>query len=193
LAARSPAEAVLAHLEPLKEVVACLTRAAILNAEGYHRSAEPLVLALGDGGPVPLRMRANRLPIAVSVTQQYQVVPDELEQDRFKVTVRGYWYTIETPAGQEILAYHWHPGGLSEVDSCHLHLGPGLKSGLGMKNLGKMHLPSGRVSVEEVVRLALSVDGWGGQPQRSDWEQVLDRNLRLYERLRNWSGSRPLT
>jgi hypothetical protein len=53
--------------------------------------------------------------------------------------------------GQEerLFAYHWHPTGASPVTWPHLHvLDPA-------SALRKVHLPTGRISLEEVLRLAV--------------------------------------
>ena len=82
----------------------------------------------------------------------------------------GYWYTIETEAEQEIIAYHWHPNAPGEVTFPHVHLGYAVK--VEDEAMAKAHLPTGRVALEDVLRLAIRE--LGVRPLRTDWQEVLD-------------------
>ena len=66
-----------------------------------------------------------------------------------------------------ILAYHWHPVGVSPVTAPHLHLGGQLMD----VDVGKAHLPTGVVSLQAVLRLAIA--DLGVAPLRDEWREVL--------------------
>ena len=78
---------------------------------------------------------------------------------------------------REVLAYHWHPVGVSPVTFPHLHLSgrlPALDAGPRQEplRLGGMHLPTGgMVTLADVVRLLIAECGVA--PRRADWERVL--------------------
>lgn len=80
---------------------------------------------------------------------------------------------------REVLAFHWHPTGLSNVTDPHLHL----SSRLGQIEMGRnqapldlaeMHIPTGFVTLEDVVRLLITE--FGITPLRSDWDALLTEN-----------------
>jgi hypothetical protein len=81
----------------------------------------------------------------------------------------AYEYRLSDQDDREIVAYHWHPDGQSHVQTPHLHLGPGAE--VGMTELLTAHLPSGRVPIGDVLRLA--IDSFQTQPIRRDWDRVL--------------------
>lgn len=55
--------------------------------------------------------------------------------------------------------------------------------------LGKLHLPTGRVSFEAVVRCLIS--DWGVTPARDDWREVLDDTERRFLAYRTWHSDAP--
>lgn len=82
----------------------------------------------------------------------------------------------------EILSYHWHPSGRSAVTWPHLHLG---QAGIGHHaTLLAAHMPTGRVALEEVIRLAI-VD-LGVEPRRRDWPDVIRESQEAFEEWRTW-------
>ena len=48
----------------------------------------------------------------------------------------------------------------------------------------KHHFPTGRVSLEDVLHLAIKE--FGAKPARADWEEVLEETQATYEALRTW-------
>lgn len=81
--------------------------------------------------------------------------------------VDGYRFELARADGRTMLAYHWHPMGISPITWPHLHLG-GTLAGI---DLSKAHLPTGVVALRDVLRFAV-VD-LGVEPLRGDWETVL--------------------
>ncbi len=104
------------------------------------------------------------------------------EHGPWKVTVAAYDYVFSDVTGRELVAYHWHPGGASHVDSPHLHLG--VATGISHAGLREAHLPTGRVSLESIVRLA--IEAFGVRPLRADWRRVLDQGEAAFNRRRTW-------
>lgn len=79
----------------------------------------------------------------------------------------SYAYEIQHAAGSMILAYHWHPAGVSPITFPHLHLG-GVLAGI---DLSKAHLPTGHVSLQGILRFAVA--DLGVAPLRADWQAIL--------------------
>jgi hypothetical protein len=80
---------------------------------------------------------------------------------------------------REILAYHWHPTGVSPVTWPHLHLSGRLAPldagrGQALITIGGMHLPTGHVTLADVVRLLITE--FDIRPRRADWAGVLETN-----------------
>jgi hypothetical protein len=80
----------------------------------------------------------------------------------------AYFYSLQNEAGQEIVAFHWQPS--AEHPDPHMHLGVGAQ--LGRKDIARAHIPTGRISLEEVLRFAITE--LGANPLREDWEGVLN-------------------
>lgn len=85
------------------------------------------------------------------------------------LAVYGYEYTLLTASEREILAFHLHPG-----RGPHLHFGAG--AGELFEPLYKAHVPTGPVSLAEVVLML--VRDFGVEPLRADWETVLEAERR---------------
>ena len=93
----------------------------------------------------------------------------------------AYYYTLGVESGPENLGYHWHP--FSGVRFPHLHLSAG--SGVDRDELHKAHLPTGRIALEQVVRLAIAE--FAVEPLRPDWDEVLTEAQQRFEEHRTWS------
>jgi hypothetical protein len=178
LAGKTPREAVHAFLDPLGRSLRQFTLTPLNVSGGYYVAAEPHALTLGDGGPVTLG-GSSRLQISLS--QRYRVIEAPEASGPWKVTTAGYFYAIADAEEREIVSFHWHPEGESYMVTPHIHLGPGAE--VGHRSLADAHLPSGRVSIEQVLRLAVAL---GAEPLLEDWERELDRSQRLHEEWRQW-------
>ena len=84
-------------------------------------------------------------------------------------------------AGREIVAYQWHPEQVS-IDFPQLHIGTGVGASLG--SVHKYHFPTGRVSLEDVLRLAIRE--FQVEPVRAGCEEVLGETQAAYEAWRTW-------
>jgi hypothetical protein len=125
--------------------------------------------------PIHLQAEAGDPALALYVEQQYQLVEAAGGRGPWKVATRAYRYRIDRPGGQELLLWHWHPG--SAYHRPHLH---GQADGL-----AGLHLPTGRVSVEAIIRLL--VEELGARPRRADWRAVLDDTEEAFRGWRTWS------
>jgi hypothetical protein len=186
LAGKSAAEAVNNFIGPLQTALACVTQDVLQVAGGYHISATPHAVTLSRGQAVPLRGETG---VHLRLTQQYRVVedPDLGERAPFKCSTAAYHYALEDPEERELLAFHWHPQGRSSVTWPHIHIGEAAE--LGWDGLQGAHVPSGRISIEEVLRFAIAE--LGVEALRPDWPEVLETTQGQYEIWRTWGGSSP--
>lgn len=105
----------------------------------------------------------------------------QLETNVWDVTSKGYVYQLHDQGGRELIAFHWHPGQSHQPDFAHLHVTtvdqpPQIQR--------KHHVPTGRVSLESVIRFA--IQELGVRPLRPDWEQVLDAGQAKFDARRSW-------
>lgn len=182
MAGRTPAEAVAAFLTPLQQALDCLTSTVLNVSGGYYAADRPHALLLGKGDPVALQGEHR---LSLSVAQNYRIVEFEGPRGPWKVQTTAYFYELRR-GDEELLGYHWHPHGASRYTSPHLHLGPGAQ--LGFAPLHRAHLPTGRIAIEDILRVAITE--FGAQPRRGDWDEVLDKTQSGYEAWRTWPSPR---
>lgn len=145
---------------------------------GYYASVTPHPLTLMDGLPVGL----DGTDLTVQVSQQYRVIENPDPRESWQVRTVAYHYTLGESEGREILSYQWHPNVPGSVSFPHLHLQHG--AGLGRPEFERAHLPTGRVTLEDFVRLL--IDDFGTPPAREDWLGVLEESRRQFESDRSW-------
>ncbi|MGI8642914.1 MAG: hypothetical protein ACR2LS_02220 [Thermomicrobiales bacterium] len=107
---------------------------------------------------------------------EYRVHPSVDGGADFEAHTTNYRYHILDRDDREILAYHWHPNSVSPVTEPHLHLSGRLRPlDVGARDvpvpLGEMYLPTGMVTLVQVVRLLITE--FDVEPRRPDWEAVL--------------------
>jgi hypothetical protein len=172
LAVRTPAEAVRTFVGAFQSVVSCLT-VARFSAEGYRPIDLPYSAELQDGEAVVIAGPPLRLLIVL----RYRIVQAANSPGAWVVQLTAYDYELLDNSDREILAYQWHPQARSPVTWPHVHLGPA--AGELWRPLGRAHLPTGRIAVQDVLRLAIR--DFGVPPRRANWEAVLDRTQRALE------------
>ncbi|HEX5502572.1 MAG TPA: hypothetical protein VFW96_08100 [Thermomicrobiales bacterium] len=134
---------------------------------GYHpsRQAHTHPLFFADS-PLGIVLLPGAYGIALRLLHSYRAAE---EAGRWTVHTASYSYEFMLRDGLEIIAYHYHPAGPSPVKTPHLHV----RSATAPVPLSKAHIPTGRISLEAVLRFAiveLKVE-----PLRADWAAVLDR------------------
>jgi len=75
---------------------------------------------------------------------------------------------------QELLAYHWHPAGLSGVTVPHLHVSNAAWRDRFATDLSSTHFFTGPIALADVVSLLIME--FGAIPRRDDWGSVLREN-----------------
>ena len=116
----------------------------------------------------------------LEVSHHYRVVPSDDERGPWRVMTAGWIYELADNRDELIAAFHWHPGGSGRVTRPHVHV----YGDHDTVDLHKLHLPTGRVSIESVVRFV--IEDLDVVPRRSDWERVLDRHEDAFRQRRSW-------
>ena len=156
MAGRKPREAVKNYVGPLQRVLSCVSTAVLL-----HRPPDPRVVQAWTTSEDPVRVRCGDGSLWLSVGQEYQVVRYGGPLGPWKVSTKRYRYRVDDDAGTELVSWHWHPA--SGYRHPHAHVMSG--------HLVGQHLPTGRVSLEAVVRFL--IEEMGATPRRDDWDRVL--------------------
>ncbi len=133
---------------------------------------DPVSLRAPAGGPSGLFF---------DVAHVFAIV--EAERIRFRhqwrVTTRMYEYRLLDYHFEELLVYHWQPGlDFEGPDHPHLHVSSALNvQGDAVTHheidLDKLHVATGRVSLEAIIRMLITE--FRVAPQRHDWRETLDR------------------
>ena len=158
---RRPARAVETFVASLQRAVSCVTPAILIRKPTASAGSPALGLAAE-----PARLRGDRA-FDLIVLIEYAVAEARNGSGQWTVHVAGYRYEFRLADGPMLLAYHWHPVGVSPIMSPHLHIGGSVRN----VDLSKRHLPTGHVTLQDVLRFAV-VD-LGVAPLRDDWQAVL--------------------
>lgn len=180
MAGRDPGEATHTFLDSLRRAVSCVCPD-VLIVSGYGPRPEPNAVSFDRRRPARLQGDA-RLLLRVRIEFVYVQTADHSAP--WKVSIVGYWYSIETSEEQDLVAYHWHPNAPGEHTSPHLHIGHAAQ--IGYAPIAGAHLPTGPVALESVLRLAIS--DLGVEPRRADWREVLDETQSTSDVARRTEG-----
>ena len=159
----------------LQRAISCVSDAVIIP--GRYASDAPLKLVLPQrSAPLRGRHRLNLLFLHSYVLGQHGN-----DGGAWRASSTAYWYQPEERDSTEVIAFHWRPNGHGHVPFPHLHV----DGGTGSVRIGrKGHVPTGRVSLEGVVRFA--IEELGVRPLRSDWHKILDEGQRAFDTARTW-------
>lgn len=176
-AGRTPPEAVNNFLNLLQRSLSCLTRTVIHVKDGDDPSSDLYPLSLQEN---PCLLGRDRR-FTIKVIQHYRVIACEGIRGRWKVTEDAYYYTLGQANGPELIGFHLHPHERTAVTYPHLHVYPATR--LDQHHLIKTPIPTGRVSLEAVLRYAITE--LGVEPLRPDWTNVLGTSREFLE---TWRG-----
>lgn len=126
----------------------------------------------------------GRSPLTLRMSMRYGIVR-ATSPTRWRVTTRGYLYAIDLEK-REALSWHWHPDGNSAAGDPHLHPGSAVLLNTGVVT-PRAHIPTQRMSVEEVIRFLVSE--LGVEPSDDKAVGRLAKGQRDFEESRTWSVS----
>lgn len=130
------------------------------------------------GGYLRLKSSVVEGGVLLRLRQRFHSIEESQASaaERWHVSTLAYDYRLSRVRdGSELLSWHWHPQ--TAIAFPHLHAAADDLS-------RKVHIPSGRVSIEAVLRMLL---GELGVPaRRDDWAAVLDEAEARFIKHRRW-------
>lgn len=167
MAGKTPAEAVKAFIGPIQDALGLFASGKV-TADTYK--PDVLGLLVFNGGEVV--KLANK--VGLRVTMQYRIAEsDDAVRGPWKVRTAGYMYGLRVD-GEKLYDYHWHPISKSHEERPHLHCAA----------VGKSHVPTGRVMIEDVLNLAIEL---GAEPNdRTRWKELDQLNREKFARGATW-------
>jgi hypothetical protein len=169
-------------------VTSCVTPQRLTMLTTYYTPAEdhtvrfpdpPVSLRASSGGPRGLLFDLSHV---FAIDEAPESVPF---RRRWRVTTRMYQYRLLDRAERELLVYHWQPGdAFLGPDHPHVHVSSALLANVTAIDtetidLTSLHLTTGRVSLEAVIRML--IEEFSVAPQRADWRETLTRTEAVFQ------------
>lgn len=167
MAGDTPAQAVVAFVEPLQEALSCFVSTKV-TADRYDPYAVGvLTVARGEWVRLPGPAR-----ISLSAQMRYEIVEtDDPGKGPWKVSTRTWIHHLKNADGVVRYAYHWHPD--VNVADPHVHVDD-----------DRLHVITGRIMLEDVLQLATEM---GVEPvDQAAWEDLRRRNREAFHRGATW-------
>lgn len=164
---RSPAQAVQDFIAPQQRMISCVSNAILLHNGDYRPGVVQHVRLSQEPAQLDGETR-----LSLRVLLQFEIVSGRERRGLWEINPISYRYEYFDRNQKELLAYHLHTRGRSHVTYAHLHLGPALA--IPSSPAADAHLPTGIISLPDVLRLAIAE--LGVAPRREDWQRVLDES-----------------
>ena len=151
-----------------------------LSPGGWGEIGKTHALTVNEDQPIKLKCRPTLL---LRVGMLYEIVrTSEAGRPPWRTSTRGYSYELQTASGELVWSYHWHPS--QRFPNPHAHLGHTQLADDAVLHQ-KAHNPTGRVSLESVVRACITE--YGATVMRDDWDKVLSLREGDFQIYRSWS------
>ncbi|HYI15961.1 MAG TPA: hypothetical protein VEX37_11260 [Thermomicrobiales bacterium] len=157
-------------MSALQLQLSCITSSVLRRvADGSTKQAWTGDIALAGGLPVRIGTRAS---LAIVIKQYYHLIeqPGGPRDQRWNVQVKTYIYRLLDADHRELISWHWHPNDPNAAKHHHFHLGQAAQ--VGRVEFHRAHLPTGIVTLADVVRSAIT--DFHVEPRRADWQTILD-------------------
>ncbi|MDQ2873575.1 MAG: hypothetical protein M3Y33_01585 [Actinomycetota bacterium] len=131
----------------------------------------------------PIKLKGLPPALMLRIGMLYQIVrTTEADRPPWRVSTRGYAYEMQTASGELVWSYHWHPS--ARVPNPHAHLG---RTQLAQDAVlyQKAHNPTGRVSLESVIRACITE--YQAVPMNDEWDKTLALREGDFQIYRTWS------
>lgn len=113
--------------------------------------------------------------------------PDRPKQKKVSTTRTVHSYAMDKAMNDEIVAWHWNIDTSGNIPRGHIHVGrkadtENVPEGF---HLPKLHIPTGRISFEEVLLFGICELGVQPEGDRDEAIAQLQQNLEVFERYRS--------
>jgi hypothetical protein len=176
LSHRTPRRALDAALDALRLVTSCVSRQPLAAIRHPNDPQRYSLVFMPLHTPATLRSERSPRTVRVQIRHDCAVARSADSDDGFAATTVTYDYRVLDREQNELLAYHWHPAGVSSVRHPHIHLSSQIRPlTLGRDDaelpLADLHVASGVVPLAHIVRKL--IEEFGVEPLRDDWAAVL--------------------
>jgi hypothetical protein len=174
LAGKTSYQANQNFIQPIGLCLSCVTKDLIVASKPDANQLR--VLSTKDGEP--FKLKGTPLTYLLVVIR-YKITEATGERGPFKASTVAYNYTVYSRNKAEMLAFHWHPNLGPRYPHLHLYQGSGIAA-----RLIKKHIPTDRISLEEVLRFL--IEELGIEPLTDKWDEVLTSTYEKYKKYRTW-------
>lgn len=126
--------------------------------------------------------RRTNPPVFFAAVQHFRIIEDDRFEGEWRVRTDSYAYTASFSPEiwrQFFIGWHWHP---QRRPGPHMHVNARNRLA---GDLHTHHVPSGRVSFEEVVRYL--IEEVRVRPRQANWADVIGDTERRFRAFRSWS------
>lgn len=177
MAGRTPAKAFREFRESVQEAIACFAHTGVTGTT--QQPGEIGILTVNRGKPLSLDATDRQIEIACSIKYTIRRASSG-QSGSWRVSTVSYVHSVSLD-GKSAVDFHWHPDDGSNVWYPHIHpyfLGSG-------RDQGGMHIPSGRVLVEDVLIFAHER---GAIPLKDEWEGIVSRIKKRVAQEATWGA-----
>lgn len=181
--ARNPRAAQRRYTRVIQDSLWCITKAHWYVGPSPSSGAD---LALLTNPRVLSLKRRGGDRLLFEAVQLFTIIPDPRFPGEYKASTLAYIYSIRLPEMEdgEVISWHWHPLTTPSRPAPHIHVGLDHPQ-LGV-TLPKLHIPSGRVAFEEVIRFL--IDDLAVESKRPErWQEILKESEERFRAFRTWS------
>lgn len=187
-AAPRPRDAIRLVLATFGPIIDCVTdRRLTVQPPGYDPEVLYTLAFDRTADPAPLRAKAGGPSgLLLDVRHTFAIVRVRTPDGRllWRTSTRAYQYRILDSRQTELLVFHWQPGAVERgPDHPHLHVSAAVSAHVSATRrrsfpLDRLHTPTGRVSLEAVVRYLIAE--WGVAYRHRDWANRLARSEAVF-------------
>lgn len=183
MAAETPSEAANEFLSPLRRALSCITGEDLRGGNQPNRPTVMEFSAADERGFIRLRSEHSALEesnfLEFRFIHGYVIAEDAAG---WAVHTTQYTYEFQLNNGLEVVSYHYDPRGTSKVKTPHMHV----KSLTRPLPLSRAHFPTGRVSIEDVIRFAITELRVRPRHRDGEWQARLVETEEGFKTKRRW-------
>jgi hypothetical protein len=174
----TPIAAARAFQDQLQRALACV---AIANQQVFYELPQAEGRSIRPARDSNVSLQHSFLS-QLELGHRFLVVDnDQPCRGRWRVVITEYHFSFLTRDSIEVISYHWHPHVPGRPEP-HLHLG---QASGAVALLREAHLAAGRLSLEEVLLLAIGE--FGVEPVHDGWRAALEAGRDAYREERSWA------